>query len=408
MIFVCFVVVSLIVFFTFFEMEKRNIEIFAFEESEEYLHILDGDVKVTASLDDISKYAEKYSYYVFDSQENLVGSNKFDEPKHSLFLKNAENLENKQLKINFLERKGKIMPYLMVSIRQDIKSNNKYLGYILAGHEISHEFRDLLRLVFILLFVMLIYIFAIYRMTVKLVQKAIKPIQESLEAQKNFTANASHDLKTPLSIILMSLECIKRDKENIFSDFSAETIADMEKAAKSMKNLTESLNILVKSDNDQKTDCKAAVDVCKITKEIISAYSKIADKKSIELMYSSELKQAIAWIKKDDLEIVVANLLDNACKYSEKNSKVSIDLKKINNKFLLSVIDDGAGIPEADIPFIFDRFYRVEKSRTTEGSGLGLAIVKELSEKNNLELKVESKLGKGSVFTVLIPEFKNV
>ena len=403
---IVFLAIGFVLCFSFFEMEKRNLFIFAVEESEEYCHVLDGKVSEVAKIDGISEKIDKFAYYAYNSNNNLVGCNKFEEPKHSFFLENANKLENKEVRIDLIKRPDKLIPYLMVSTKQEIKSNNKYLGYILAGCEISHKFRRILQIFGVILIVFIVYAFVIYKMTLNLISVIVTPINDALLTQRRFTANASHDLKTPLSIMQMSLECLKRDTDTNLSDFSIETLGDMEKAVQTMKNLTNSLMILAKAENNSENIDMVAVDLCSFVRKITQDYSKLINKKNINLIFSTELGSAPVWLNKDHLELIIANLFDNACKYSKEGREVIVEIKKENNKYSVSVTDFGVGISEKDLPYIFDRFYRVDKSRTTEGVGLGLAISKELALKNNIEIKVESTMGKGSIFKLLMEEFK--
>lgn len=104
---------------------------------------------------------------------------------------------------------------------------------------------------------------------------------------------------------------------------------------------------------------------------------------------------------------IILNLLANAIKYSNNDSNIDLITKEDKGKFIMVVKDEGIGIPKEDLPRIFERFYRVDKSRTTRGTGLGLAIVKHIVKLFNGDIFVESKLGEGSKFTVVINNIKD-
>lgn len=399
-----FITLVFVLFFSFFEMEKRNLSVFTVEEGEEYCHIIECEDTEVSELENVSEKIGKFIYSVYGLNNKLIGKSKNFDSKHSLFLESAKNYEDKEIRISFLERPGKIMPYLVINTKLNLISGNKYLGYIIAGSEISHKFRGVLRLAFAFLIVFLIYAFVIYKMTLKLVVSSVMPINEALLAQRNFSANASHDLKTPISILIMSLECLKSDKNNKFSDFSAEILNDMENSVLSMKKLTESLMILAKSESGAEKLDMSIVDLCEVVSMIISAFSKIVKNRNIDLILKTDLKVAAVWVNKNHLEQIISNILENACKYSKNGGTVIIDIEKVGSKFILSIKDFGIGIAEKDIHHIFDRFYRVDKSRNTEGYGLGLAISYEFAAKNNIEITVESTLGEGSVFKLLVDE----
>ena len=138
-----------------------------------------------------------------------------------------------------------------------------------------------------------------------------------------------------------------------------------------------------------------------VIENIIDIVRKQAEKKQINIEFINEFSDEIIG-SKDKFHQLALNLIENAIKYSNENGNVKVVITSNNGYFIFKVIDDGIGIPQNDIPRIFERFYRVDKSRSTRGTGLGLAIVKHIVKLFSGDITVQSKLGVGSIFTVRI------
>lgn len=224
------------------------------------------------------------------------------------------------------------------------------------------------------------------------------PIEESLEAQNQFVTDASHELRTPLTMLQTTNEVAKRKSKltkaetNILIDQNIEEI-------KKLKDLTNSLLELLK--NDSKDIGKVASNIQDIVAESMGTVVNLAQSKDIEI----EDKTPPFEIKTEPtlLSRVITILLDNAIKYSDTGKKITISAERTDGYVGIQISDQGIGMKASDIPFIFRRFYRADKSRTSQdiaGYGLGLAIADKIVNKLGGKIAVESKLGKGSVFTI--------
>ncbi|MFP4562809.1 MAG: sensor histidine kinase, partial [Spirochaetia bacterium] len=131
-----------------------------------------------------------------------------------------------------------------------------------------------------------------------------------------------------------------------------------------------------------------------------------AEEKGIDI-YAEDLEDVQARVNPQLIEQAVINLIDNAVKYSERDSRVTVRLHEAGDSVKIIVEDNGCGIPDTSLDRVFERFYRVDKARSRDlgGTGLGLAIVKHIALAHNGEAVVESKLGEGSTFTILLPKF---
>ncbi|MDY4823028.1 MAG: ATP-binding protein [Candidatus Onthovivens sp.] len=245
--------------------------------------------------------------------------------------------------------------------------------------------------------------------------KEIEPLLIRIEAQKNelmkeneevlnaskvrqeFTSNVSHELKTPLHVISGYAELIKEGivKDSDVKEFGEKIYSE----ASRMSKLVEDIMKISKLESD-KTIEKTQLKLKNIVVAIVDSLMIEADKKNVKFKLS--LNDCSISGNYDSIYSLIFNLVDNAIKYNKTNGKITIKLQEVSNNVILSVKDTGIGIPKEDLDRIFERFYRVDKSRSKDsgGTGLGLAIVKHSLIVNNATIKVESELKKGSTFIV--------
>jgi two-component system sensor histidine kinase ArlS len=229
----------------------------------------------------------------------------------------------------------------------------------------------------------------------------IERLERDFEKQRRFVSDASHELRTPLSVIHGHVNMLNRwgkdDPEVLKSSLST-----LKSETENMNRLIENLLYLAKGDNNVLTIAKEEFSVSTLLKEVIdetllnhSEYNISADcedKLIIKTDYNA-LKQ------------VLRILMDNSLKFSTPPGEIKIDAEKEEKGVSIIVQDKGVGIPSESLPYIFDRFYRVDESRTkaTGGSGLGLSIAKQIVTSLNGRISAQSELGKGTKFTVFIP-----
>ena len=228
----------------------------------------------------------------------------------------------------------------------------------------------------------------------------MKENEEVLNASKvrqEFTSNVSHELKTPLHVISGYAELIKEGivKDSDVKEFGEKIYSE----ASRMSKLVEDIMKISKLESD-KTIEKTQLNLKNIVVAIVDSLMIEADKKNVKFKLS--LNDCLINGNYDSIYSLIFNLVDNAIKYNKTNGKITIKLQEVSNNVILSVKDTGIGIPKEDLDRIFERFYRVDKSRSKDsgGTGLGLAIVKHSLIVNNATIKVESELKKGSTFTV--------
>ncbi len=237
-------------------------------------------------------------------------------------------------------------------------------------------------------------------------------LQESFEREAQFTSDAAHELRTPLSTIRMQSEyCLK------YMDLNNETedmLKNILEKSKKMSNLISQLLLLSRMDKKNQKLNIHKENINEIIKLAIEIEENHAKGKNIKIIYD-ESNDIFADADKDMIIRVFTNLISNAITYGNKNGTITIILNKIENKsensnsgilnkIKCEIIDDGIGISKEHINKIWNRFYQVDTSRSSDNSGLGLAIVKWIVEEHKGEIKVDSKFGKGTTFSFYLPE----
>ncbi|MHB8279414.1 MAG: sensor histidine kinase [Candidatus Humimicrobiaceae bacterium] len=228
-------------------------------------------------------------------------------------------------------------------------------------------------------------------------------IENSFQKERQFTSNASHELRTPVTVIrTIAEEALKHNKE--IKDYK-KIIRNILKENKKMDYLISQLLFLARSDENNLN--MELIDLKIIVEDVIHTFKNILIHKNIKISFEAEdsLK-----IKADQLLIthLLINLLNNSIKYNKSNGFIRIIIFKENNYVKITIEDNGIGIPEKDLPLIFNRFYKVDSARTSEGSGIGLSIVKWIVDSHKGSIEVKSIVGKGTLFDIKLPINTNI
>jgi two-component system, OmpR family, sensor kinase len=226
-------------------------------------------------------------------------------------------------------------------------------------------------------------------------------LEASFAHQVRFTSDASHELRTPVSVILSQAQTAL-SRERGATEYR-ETLEACQRAAQRMRKLIESLLELARLDAGQEPMKRDAFDLSRVTRECEELVRPLAAEKSIELHCELPLVQCLG--DPERISQVVTNLLSNAIHFNHEKGEVRVRTYQENGNAVLEVKDTGGGIPAEDLPHIFERFYRVDKSRSRiQGkTGLGLAICKAIVEAHSGTIDVTSHPGEGSSFVVRLP-----
>ncbi len=224
------------------------------------------------------------------------------------------------------------------------------------------------------------------------------------EQRKNFVANVSHELKTPLSSIKLLSEGLLHQNETdvkIYREFLKDIDSEIDRLNKIIEDLLSHVDL----DKEKlKLNLKLTY-INFLVEKIIGSLKPLANKKNINITFIADEKIQIK-VDADKIRQAVINIIHNAIKYTPQNGNVEIKLYKEKKDVVIQVKDNGYGIPESSINHIFERFYRVDKarSRNTGGTGLGLSIAKQIVLLHQGSIEVESKIGKGTTFYIRIPK----
>lgn len=227
-------------------------------------------------------------------------------------------------------------------------------------------------------------------------------LHDSFELQKQFVENASHELRTPLAVIQTNLDAALVDGRVSKTEL-INVINKSRKSTKFMNKLVEDLLLLSMLENHIP---KNVVNLNDLLLNSVEQLRILAGEKQLDLKLDIKKNNKVYTNgNKYLLQRAIMNIIENAIKYSSKKGKVEISLSLKKDEVLIYIKDNGEGIPKKELSKIFERFYRVDKSRSrqTGGSGLGLAITKKIIEMHGGIVRVSSKAGKGSEFVVILP-----
>ena len=222
-------------------------------------------------------------------------------------------------------------------------------------------------------------------------------LEKSFKQEKQFTSDVSHELRTPLAVIISQSDYAKGDEE-----YRGRALEIIEREARRMSNLVNRLLTLSRSDSGRLKLNKEKLDFTEMCQMVAEQQETVASQKNIRV--EANIEEGIHIEGDEAMTIrVLLNLMENAIKYGKEDGFVELTVKEDDGYAVCSITDNGIGISEEDLDKIWERFYRVDGSRTEEGSGLGLSMVDALVKAHDGRVEVSSTLGKGSCFKVYLP-----
>lgn len=227
-------------------------------------------------------------------------------------------------------------------------------------------------------------------------------LQSTEEVRRRFVADASHELKTPLAGIRLLSDSILQT-EDMDKATVREFVGDIEQESERLTRITEDLLRLTRLDSGA-VEAAEPVDVAPVIDRAVHMLRLVAEERAVDLSYEIE-REGVVLASEGDLHQIVYNLTENGIKYNQAGGFVCVTLSGDERTVVLTVEDNGIGIPADDLPRVFDRFYRVDKmrSRAYGGTGLGLAIVSDTVRRRGGTVSAAARAGGGSVFTVRLP-----
>ena len=222
--------------------------------------------------------------------------------------------------------------------------------------------------------------------------------------QQQFTADASHEMRTPLAVMKLAVQGLQEDEDSRLSDFAKESVNMLQSESERLSRLTENLMTLARSDEDILPVYTAQVDITALCKKVAAQMSLLAAEKKLQL--KQEIQDNLI-MQGDEMALsrLLIILLDNAMKYSPEQTQITLRAAKVKTHLVLEVRDEGFGISDEDKQKIFDRFFRVEKarSRSQGGLGLGLSLALAIVRQHGGSIKVLDNKPRGTVMYVKLP-----
>lgn len=229
----------------------------------------------------------------------------------------------------------------------------------------------------------------------------LRPIRKAMERERQFTLDAAHELRTPLAIMKAELEVALREPKLSKDEIHSLITSNLEEIER-MARMTENLLFLSHMDMRENKINLSEVLFSQLVERSIEKIKPYAEKKGITLRVSIP-ERIIILGDEDQLQRLLFNLLKNAIDYNKDKGKVEVEVKLLSKTVLLIVSDTGIGIPPQDLPYIFERFYRVDRSHKIGGSGLGLSIVKAIVSAHHGTIQIKSNLSEGTTVEIQFP-----
>ncbi len=237
--------------------------------------------------------------------------------------------------------------------------------------------------------------------------RSLRPIRENFELQKKFIADASHELRTPITVIQTNVEVLKMKEDEHISD-NMEWLSNIDNECDTMGTLISELLTTAQNEKPEKKEERLRFSMTDLCVETVELMRPLAREKDIRL--ESAVASGITYFgNPGKIRQLLRIFLDNALKYTPAGGLVVLGLSENKRSIVIKFSDNGLGIPEKDQQKIFSRFYRVDdaRSRATGGTGLGLNIADSIVRNSGGKIKLDSEPGKGSCFTVLLPKNAN-
>lgn len=275
-------------------------------------------------------------------------------------------------------------------------------GTSIAFIDISGDSTAMRTIVLNCVFLYLAALAAFFFISLFLSKWALRPVEQAWQRQRQFVADASHELKTPLTVILANIEILKSNRADTI-DRQIGWVENTETEAKLMKKLVDSLLFLAKADDAKTPMIHNKLNFSDIVLGSALAFESVAYERGI-IIDTDRISQDIH-VAGDEAGLgqLAGILLDNAVKYSEDGGVVTLSLTARQEKAVFSVHNTGQHLAAEDLEHAFDRFYRADKSRSNEGYGLGLSIAKSIADSHHGKIMADSGKERGVTFTVALP-----
>ena len=374
------------------QIQQNMLESYAANNTDKFFNIYNGPKKPPNQFQlDVD---QQNFFYVISLELDIMYGEELHEGFNEVLEQNLKATKEKYFETYNYEGET------LLVMTQPVKMQGETLGYIAVGQDVT-MYKQLLKNVLVLLIGLLIVSsVGIAALSYFLAKKSMRPIQTSYEQQRQFVANASHELRTPLSVLYSSLELFEEKLKHDGVDYPKESMHDMKTEADYMNDMLSSLLYLTRADQNQ---IKLNVEQFNLSQCVIQRSRTIA-KTANQLAFKVDVEDDL-FVHGDETLIkeLLYILLKNAVTYTAEGT-IFVRAKKMDSYVKVDIEDTGMGISEEDLPHIFERFYRADKMRNSSGTGLGLSIAKTIIDLHGGKIRVKSELGKGSTFTIELPQ----
>ncbi len=239
----------------------------------------------------------------------------------------------------------------------------------------------------------------------RILEEANQKLVDLDQMKSRFFANISHELRTPLTLLIAPLESLQQQKADWMDEETKTILQTMYANAMRLLKLINDLLDLVKLESGRIEVKKESVEIGLFLKGLAQSVSGVAKDKRVQLTVSAPSDLESLWVDRDKLEKIILNLVFNALKFTAAGGKVELKAECLDKMLTVRIADNGMGISEQQLPYIFDRFWQADSAsnRKYQGTGIGLALVKELVELQGGDVKAVSQIGAGTTMTVRIP-----
>ncbi len=289
---------------------------------------------------------------------------------------------------------GKLEQYHLIYYREKTENNNK-----IAVTDISYLNVRLLKIIVVLIVAFLLSAVLLFAVSFRLSKFVAEPLEKAITMERQFMTDISHDLKTPLTVIIANTSILSSNPNAVIGDYT-QWLDSTNTSAKDMMNMINEMMTLSKLESVDRHFEKEKVDLSDIVRQCVLQMESVAYENGITLEWNVD-ENLVVTATTEYCKRICNGLLENALKYEPMGGKIIVTAITSGKQAILSVHNLNSSISQKDLPYIFDRFYRSDKTRNTiKGHGLGLSIIKRITEIIGADITVESSLEDGTQFIV--------